>query len=379
LTAAAVPTQAGDAQPVPDATRTARRSAARSSPLMTRVEQYAKVLGAIAVTVGLIKTGFDWKEHRADKRHVERSNGIAVLKDAERSATARDEATNRAVTELSSPEEFGKVRAIDTLTYLVGKNSSLLDKVYPEVLSFVARRTRFGDAASCGSATSLQEAKRAQSTAGVTSALEFLRRFGRTSRTVRVSLPRVDLTHANLSYANLSQTDLRRGMFDGACLDHATLDGASLDSARFTGASLRHALVRSVGGFKVVFNEADLDSARFDGSTLENISFVNANLARAWFENARLTGADFSGAKVAWSYWRSARLTGSQYWSEVDTTSVAGALLYDAVGMRAADMKWLRRFGACVDSISLGEWDTRLTTPKARDTRCGKPSRSPMP
>jgi uncharacterized protein YjbI with pentapeptide repeats len=344
---------------------------------MTRVEQYAKIIGAIAVTVGLLKTGYDWKQKGDEKRHIEKSNGIAVLKEAEHSATAMYEATNRAVTELSSPEEFGKVRAIDTLTYLVGKDSSLLDKVYPEVLSFVARRTRFGDAESCGSAVSLQDAKRAQSAAGVTSALEFLRRFGRTSRTTRVSLPRVDMTGANLAHANLSQTDLRRAMFDGACLDHATLDGASLDSARFTGASLRHALVRNVGGFKVVFNEANLDSARFDGSTLENVSFVNTNLARAWFENARLTGADFSGAKVAWSYWRSARLTGSQYWNEVDTTSVAGVLLYEAVGIPAADVKWLRRFGACVDSISLGDWDTRLTTPRARDTSCGKPSHMP--
>jgi len=344
---------------------------------MTRVEQYAKVIGAIAVTVGLIKTGYDWKQNRDDKRHVERSNGIAVLKEVERSVTAMDEATNRAVTDLSSPEEFGKVRAIDTLTYLVSKNSSLLDKVYPQVLSFVARRARVTDAGPCGSAVSLQEAKRAQSEAAVTSALEFLRRFGRTSRAIRVSLPRVDLTRANLAYADLSQTDLRRAMFDGSCLDHATLDGATLDSVRFTGASLRHALMRNVGGFKVVFNQANLDSARFDGGTLVNVSFVNANLAHAWFENAKLTGADFSGAKIGWSFWRSAHLTGSQYWNEVDTSSIAGVLLYEAVGIPDADVKWLRRYGACVDSISVGDWDTRLTTPRARDTRCGKPSRSP--
>lgn len=343
---------------------------------MSRVEQYAKIIGAVAVTVGLIKTGYDWKQHRDDQRHIEKSNGIAVLREAEHSSTAMDEATNRAVTELSSPEEFGKVRAIDTLTYLVGKNSSLLDKVYPEMLSFVARRTRYAAGRPCSSAVSLQEAKRAQSEAGVSNALEFLRRFGRASRATRVGLPRVDLTHTNLAYADLSKTDLRRAMFDGACLDHATLDGATLDSVRFTGASLRHSLMRNVSGFKVVFNQADLDSARFDGGALVNVSFVNANLAYAWFENATLTGADFSGAKVGWSFWRAARLTGSQYWNEVDTTSVAGVLLYEAVGIPAADVRWLRRFGACVDSISLGDWDTRLTTPRARDASCGKPSHS---
>lgn len=333
---------------------------------MTRVQQYGAIASAIATTVTLLIAGYNWEQGRGVKR-----------KEESRDVITRQEAPHRLGINLANGDVFERVKTIEEMTLGANEDSSLLRNYYPDVLSFVADHTHPGAATSCGSAVSKREADSVQATADFTRALKFLRRFGPTSRALRDSPSPVDLARANLAGMDLSHADLRGVVFKGACLDHATLDGAALDSALFSDASLRHAMMRELRGAGVVLNNANLDSTRFDGATLVNASFVNANLAHAWFENAILDGADFSGAKLGWSYWRSAQLTGSQHWSEVDTASVAGALLYQASGIEAADLKRLRGLGACVDSIAFGDWDTRMTTPQARDTLCGKPRRSP--
>ena len=372
-------------QPSFDVKRSSRDSVAHSGSFIRWVDQYYKLILAISASLGLLYGVTDYRNKKAERAEKAAAALLEKAEKAERAAAAlaekrayRIEAKNRAVSELSSPDTFRRANAIDTLGYLVGKDSSLLEGVYLKMLSFIADRTPESATAQCGTAASFRKAARNQSALDVKKALEFLRIFGGASSTLRKSDSVVSLTRKNLAYANLVGADLRGVVLEYACLDSSTLDGASVGGASFSHAFLRNANLRKLRGSRVVFDNAHLNSARFSRGTLIRASFTDADLTHAWFENAILDTVNVDHAKLSWSYWRAARLIGSEHWGEVDSTLVAGVMLHRTVGISSAQLARLHRLGACVDSIGLDEWDIRRTTPSARDTSCGKARPSPL-
>ncbi len=314
-----------------------------------------------------------WSDHLKDAATVVAAIGTIGggglwIRDWLKDRTALDAITvNR--TRLQSPDGTERLRALDTLTALIGSKPGLADLVFRDVANVIAQQTRRPiPLSACGRRRdSLQS--NARYGPDVEAAFAFLRRFRRRNADSVIALQRVDLNRANLNGA-----DLRLFDFKESCLDSAQLMRTQLDGAQFADVVMRDSRFDSARGSNVVFNRADLRGAVLDADTLPGAVFAIADLRGSSFQLARLEMAQFSSAKLSWANFSGAKLSGVTDWEEVDTNHVTGALFAAAEGLAPAHQSWLRRYGACIDPIEIGDWNRRFLDKALRDTTCGLPN-----
>jgi uncharacterized protein YjbI with pentapeptide repeats len=260
----------------------------------------------------------------------------------------RDNAIDRNVSLLTRTDSSQNIVALDSLNLLVKNKPNRALRAYPGVLAFLTHRLphRSAGAKDCSAAPPAD----ARQPRDIALALIFLRENKRGAKPDSVDMSEIDLPGADLSAA-----DLRRVNFKRACLAHAQLGATTLDGATFREADLRRADFHNATGAQVFFVGAHLDTATFTEAKLSGASFVDADLSNGGFQAAELSEAVFRGAKLERVNFAGAKLTNVSFdrWLDrPDSSRITGARFDDkTTGLSMGTQQWLRKFGACFDSL----------------------------